>query len=62
MIFTLLNIAARILDAVHRRGCFSLSFDHEKLENLSPFSQQKPQETSTEFIPININLDNVSHY
>ena len=48
MIFTHLDFtAARILDTVHRRSCFRISFDHEKLENLSPFSQQKAQKSST---------------
>ena len=55
MIFTHLDyIAARILDTVHRRSCFRISFDHEKLENLSPFSQQKAQKSSTKITNNNI--------
>ena len=55
MIFTHLDYtAARILDTVHRRSCFRISFDHEKLENLSPFSQQKTQKSSTKITNNNI--------
>ena len=55
MTFTHLDYtAARILDTVHRRSCFRISFDHEKLENLSPFSQQKTQKSSTKITNNNI--------
>ena len=56
-IFIHLNAAAHILDPLHRRSCFSLGSDHEKLENLSPFPQQKAQEISKELPTIIVEID-----